>query len=613
MLVLALIGHGITPGRNSTLYLMAGNSRADEIATAVNVGALLTQVLETPGLPGVFALVDTCHAGGAIPDLAHYDGGVREGAARLSMLMSVGAAQPAYGLAFSRGIIDVLAEGIGGAGEFLRAEAVRDGVQERAPAQNAHRVEYEGAIVGGPIWLARNARHLLRSGSVLGPAGTEALEHALASLGCLALLPTPVTGADVLERLRAGLPGSSSGRSTELGWCLNVVDGLLHSLRTIDLLTSWPGRRLTSERLRRALWVGAGRSAEMLPDTSGSELMRDAAEYLRLRAPNVDPDANSPSTGPLADFVAALAVEDQLDENCPELKSWADAVGAGVELGDAFERAQRRSARLRLRLIVSLHAAVADEWPETLDAWLLDHGEMYAHQEFRCEPDQVGVELRLADVLMWASALARKLGVKLRRVEIAASTALLLDWRPEETRFTERLGDRHDVVLRWSQRICPPTHLFSINDRARDQLEAMSECGTGRAPVDWLGAQETEQTQELEKRLEHRTYTRALALEHRPQRFEHVMELLLTYAPIVLWPGTDVYVSDKFRDSLDRFWHLLPTEFCEAYRRAWAQRLRAGRDGHEHLAQWRTVWHDVEFLDFCDWFTQLTDQGENSA
>ncbi|AVH60465.1 MULTISPECIES: hypothetical protein [Streptomyces] len=615
VLVLVLIGHGITPGRNPTLYLMAGNSRADEIASAVNVGALLTQVLETPGLPGVFALVDTCHAGGAIPDLAGTDGGVRQGAARLSMIMSVGAAQKAYRLAFSHGVVQVLTKGIRGAGEFLRADAVLDAVRDAAPGQDARRVEYDGAMVGEQPWLARNASRRVRSGSVLGPVATEELEQALAPLGCPELLATPVTGADVLEHLRGVLPERSPGSGIELSWCLVVVDGLLDCLRTIDLLTSWPGRRLTSERLRRALWLAAGRSADRLPDTSGSELLRDAVEYLRLRAAAVDPDAGRTRVAPLADFVAALAVEDQLAEDGAELTAWADAVGV-VELGDAFERVRRGSARMRLRLVVSLHAAVADDWPETLDAWLLDRGEMYRHKVFRCTPDQPGVEERLAGVLHWASVRARKLGVQLRRVEIAASAALLLRWRPEETHFGERLGERHDVVLRWSERLGPPSHLWWINDRARQGLAAMSAYGAGRAPVDWLSLRETEQTQELKKRLGRGTYARAVALEHRPQRFEQVMELLLAHAPIVLWPGVEGCVPDKFRDSLDRFWHLLPAEFSEAYRRSWEQRERhvqAELDGHEHLAQWRTVWHDAEWLDFCDWFEQFTIEGENSA
>ncbi|MFK4226638.1 hypothetical protein [Streptomyces sp. NPDC019890] len=618
VLVLALIGHGITPGQNPTLYLMAGDSRADVIASAVNVGELLTQALETPGLPGVIALVDTCHAGGATPDLKALDGGVRQGATRFSLLMSVGAAQTAYRLAFTRGVVQVLAEGIGGAGEFLRPAAVVDAVKDAVPGQDARLVEYDGAQFGERPWLARNVRHLLRAGSVLGPVATEELDQALQPLGGAAPPPTPVTGADVLERMRGALRGLGPGSAGETAWALRVVDGLLDCLRTVDLLTSWPGQPLTSERLRRAMSSAAGRSGTRLPDASGSELLRDAVEYLRLRAPRV----GQTHTTPLAAFVAALATEDMLAAESPRLTAWAHSVGAEVELNDAFEALRQRGTKSRLRLIVSLHAAVADEWPETLDAWLLDRGDVRAHKEFGCTPDQKGVEKRLAGVLRWASLHARRAGARLQRVEVAASAALLLRWRPEETDFGERVGVAYDVVLRWSERLCPPDHLWWINERAREKLEAMSACGAGGAPVDWLGEQETMQAQELRKRLGHGAYARALALEHRPARFEQIMEVLLAYAPIVLWPGGDGGVPDRSRDSLDRFWHLLPTEFSEAYRRSWGQHTPPGEpaepDGREHLAQWRSVWHDCEWLDFCDWFEQHTleqptTDGENSA
>ena len=609
VLVLVLIGHGITPGRNSTLYLMAGNSRPDEIATAVNVGELLTQVLETPGLPGVFALVDTCHAGGAMPDLKALDGGVRQGAAGLSLLMSVGAAQTAYRLAFSRGLVQVLTEGIGGAGEFLRADAVLDAVLKAAPTQDARAVEYNGTQLGERPWLARNACHLVRAGSVLGPVATEELELAVGPLGGSALPAEPITGRASVERLRTLLRERSSAGAVESAWAMRVVDGVLDGLRTIDLLTSWPGRPLTSERLRRALWSAAGRSAARLPVTSGSNLRRDAVEFLLLRAPCV----GQTRTTPLAAFVAALAVEDGLPEDRSELTAWARAVDAEVELVDSFETLRSENARTRLRLIVVLRAAVADLWPETLDAWLLDRGEVYAHEEFGCRPDPAGVEQRLADVLRWASTESKKIGVRLRRVEIAASAALLLRWHPEETYFGERLGVSHDVVLRWSERLCPPDHLWRINERAREKLEAMDRCEAGRAPVDWLGEQETGQVKELRQRLGNGEYARALALNHRPPRFEQVMEVLLEYAPIVLWPGVDGCVPGRFKDSLDRYWHLLPAEFCEAYRCSWGPRASGELEGREHLAQWRTVWHDTEWLDFCDWFGQFTTERENSA
>ncbi|UUU19956.1 hypothetical protein [Streptomyces sp. DSM 40750] len=612
VLVVALLGHGITPGQNPTLYLMAGDSRADEIGSAVNVGELLTQAMETPGLPGVIALVDTCHAGGATPDLRSLDAGVRQGATRLSLLMGVGAAQTAYRLAFSRGCAEVLGEGIGGEGEFLYPAAVLGAVRDAVPGQDVRLVEYDGAQFGDRPWLARNASHPFHFGPLLGPVAAEELELALAPLGCRSPVREPMTGLEALDRLHAELANSSSGSAAELTWALRVVDGVQDSLRTIELLTtSWPGRRPTSERLRRALWSAAGRTAERLPHTSGRELLRDAVEFLRLRVPQV----RKTRTAPLATFVATLAADDGLDEDNRDLTAWAHAVGAEIELGDAFEVLRERGRRTRLRLVISLHAAVADEWPESLDAWLLDRGEVLVHQEFDCVPDQAGVEQRLATALRSASVRARKMGARLQRVEIAASAALLLRWRPEETDFGERLGVRYDVVLRWSERLCPPDHLWWINDGAKERLEAVSACAAGSAPVDWIGEDETGETHELRELLGRGPYaqSQAVALAHRPPRFEQVMEVLLAYVPIVLWPCAGNSAPERFRDTLDRFWHLLPVEFCEAYRHSWGQRAPAGSDGREQLAGWRTVWHDIEWLDFCDWFEQFTTAEENSA
>ncbi|MDX3640647.1 hypothetical protein [Streptomyces sp. MB09-02B] len=610
VLVVAFLGHGITPGQNPTLYLMAGDSQPDEIATAVNVGALLTQALETPGLPGVIALVDTCHAGGATPDLQALDAGVRQGATRLSLLMGVGAAQPAYRLSFSRGVTEVLRRGIRGGGEFLYPTAVLGAVRAAVPGQDARLVEYDGAQFGDRPWLARNGRHPFHTTPLLGPVASEELELALAPLGCSALVSAPLTDAQALERLRDALPEQSTGSAAELAWALRVVGGMVDGVRTVELLTtSWPGRRPTSQRLRRALSSASERVTARPPETSGRELLRDAVEFLRLRAPRL----HEARTAPLATFVAALAVDDALPEDHGELVSWAHAVGCEVELSDAFESLREHGSRTRLRLIVSLHAAVAGEWPESLDAWLLDGGEVHAHREFTCAPDQIGVEQQLATVLRWASARARIIGARLRRVEIAASAALLLRWRPEETDFGELLGVAYDVVLRWSERLCPPDHLWWINERARTKLAAMTASATGTAPVDWLGEPETGEAHELRKLLRNDTYRRAVALEHRPPRFEQVMEVLLAYAPIVLWPCADDCAPERFRETLDRYWHLLPAEFCEAYRHSWGQRVPGKPDGREQLARWRTVWHDIEWLDFCDRFEQFTTEEENSA
>ncbi|SHI52283.1 hypothetical protein [Streptomyces sp. 3214.6] len=607
-LVLAFLGHGTTPGDVPRLAFMASDSRADAPTTVVDLGGLLSDALDTPGVQGVVALVDTCRAGGAVPDLAALGAGVRRGATMLSLLTSVGVTEDAYGLSFTRGLLRVLREGVSGAGEFLSAQEVRDAVNA-VTGTGAQALVQEGDLFGQRPWIARNARHAAHGGTLLGPLGAEELRWALEPLG-EAVPPSPPDAAEDLTRLRETLSELSrdgTADACDVTSALHVVGGLSDALRTTALLRRWPGAPLTSPRLRRAFSAAAG-STVRAPLTDGGELLRDCVESLRLRVAGVRGNRRAP----LAAFVAALAAEDQLSSATPELAAWADAVDAVLELNDAFAELARASAEGRLRLVVSLHAAVADDWPETLLAWLLDGGTSLAHDEFPCPATQAGVEQTLGTVLTWAAKQARQAGLRLRHVDIAAPSALLAGWRPEEARVGPRLGLRYNVVLRWSDRLCPPAHISWINDYARDRLEAMEK--GDRVPLDWLGQEETGRADDLADRLESGLYERALALAHRPDRLADFLPPLLAYAPIVLWPQGPGELPAASRDSVERLWDRLPAELSAAYRSAWKE-AAGGQDpagGHADLARVRSAWLDTQWLDFCDWFDTRTGDGENT-
>ncbi|MFG2916613.1 hypothetical protein ACGF0D_27465 [Kitasatospora sp. NPDC048298] len=613
-LVLAFIGHGTTQGGIPKLFLMAGDSLRDEPTTVVSVGDLLTQALDTQGVQGVIALVDTCHAGGATPDIAALDAGIRRGAVNLSLLMSVGVGEEAYDLAFTRGLNRVLRDGIAGAGSRLSAEDVRDAVN-RAMNIGARAVESNGDPFRGRLWLARNSLHARGGEQLLGRIGREDLDSALLPFGedgepLSNRISSPTDPADLAhlqQRLR-DLARSGAANPDDVTYAERVLDGLRDAARAAELLKSWPGAPLTSERLRRAVSTVDGAPAGARGN-SGGELLRDCVEFLRLRAPVI----GASRLAPLAAFVAALAAEDGLDAGHPALRTWAKDTGAVVELNDAFEWLAGQEAESRLRLVVSLHAALADEWPDTLPAWLLDTGRLVAHEEFPCSPTQRGVEEQLASVLRWAYRLARPIGADLRRIEIAVPSPLLLRWRPEETNLGFRLGARHDVVLRWSDRLCLPEHLWWINTHARDQLTAMKAGRGDGAPVDWLGKPEAGSTEELARKLADGAYGRALALSHLPDRIEQFMPLLLAHAPIVLWPKYEGELAAAARESVERHWDKLPKEFSVAYRKTWQQ--GTGQDhaeGTAALARMRSVWHDTDWLDFCDWFETRTTDGENA-
>ena len=604
VLVLALLGHGMSVGTG--LYFMTGTSRAESPTTGVDVASLLTQTLDTPGLAGVIALVDTCHAAGAIPDLKSLTTGIRHGAARLALLMASGAGQEAYDLRFTRSIVEVLARGVPDAGRYLRPAAVLASVRETDEllGQNTAVVEFDGDhLATMRLWLARNPSHPepCRTGSRLGPVGTESLADVLALLGRSDPAHRPFDPGELgeLHQASAALP------PVDRAWARGVLDGLRHAVPTVELLGSWPGSTLTTAHLRRALVTAGPFGAESLPATEGDELLRDAVEFLLLRAPV----AGRSVTEPLAAFVAALALDTGVPADAPELTAWARSLGAGVALADAVARLHGRRKAMRLRLVVSLHAAVGDDWPESLDAWLLDGTEVRDHIVLKCIPSREDVERKLAKALKWAVGLTRGLDVRLRRVEIAAPVSLLLEWRPEETDFGLRLGVHHDVVLRWSDHIHPPEDRWWINERARACLEDMVKRADG-APVDWLDEPDTRHVPELEERLSLGAYSRAVALGHRPARLKDVMEQLLAYAPIVLWPTEDGQVPEQVRGCLDTHWDRLPAQFCEAYRGSWRSAAQPS-DGSGHLARLRAVWHDLEWLDFCRWFEQYETERED--
>ncbi|WP_370416071.1 hypothetical protein [Streptomyces fradiae] len=637
VLVLALLGHGMAAG--TRLHYMAEDSRDEDPLSAVDVGSLLGDLLDTTGLDGLVALVDTCHAGNAVPDLDSLAGGIRRGDTRLSLLMAAGADEEAYGLRFSSTVVKVLREGIAEAGEILTAEDVVLAVRKDGGAlgQRAQWTGYDGAeLVTTRLWLARNARHPVHArhaghgGSLLGPLARAELARALGPLrpdvggdageGCDA----PVDLVDAVRHprdlvaLRDRLP-ELPGPARQ--WATGVLDALRDAVRTLALLEAWPGSDLTTALLRRTLAAvrtglgdGAGPApAEPLPDSTGTELLRDTVEYLLLRAPR----AGRSRTAPLAAFLARLARDTGVDPQDPALRASAKDTGAVIDLNDAFARLADTTAELRLRLVVSLHSAIGDEWPETLETWLLDGGTVRHREEFPCAAqDRTGTERALFVALRWATRQAKLLEAPLRRVEIAAPAPLLATWRPEEAEIGRRLGTLYDVVLRWSDRIQPPDHLFWINDHARGILKTLDESPDGRR-VDWLGEGDTRRAADLRARLMDAPPTRAVALAHRPAQLSGLMETLLASSPILLWPDEDPEAPPAppaVRRSVDAHWHQLPGAFSHAYRAKWSARTNGTEvpppapDGPvaalHHLAGLRTVWDGTEWLDFCDWFEQ---------
>ncbi|WP_405856865.1 caspase family protein [Streptomyces sp. NBC_01515] len=598
-LVLAFLGHGTAPSGHSELYLMGADAQPDVLSTAVNVGHLIVQAAEHPGVNGVIALVDTCHAAGAVPDIKALVAGVRGGRTRVSLLMASGADQEAYGLVFSQRVAELLRQGVPGAGKHTGVSALRELLRHTIVGQDIVSLEHDGdhfAVHG--LWLSHNPRCADTDRPGPGTLGAEDLRTALEAVGPAVAWPEPWSRHE-LERIRHEIQtiketGTGIGPIALVHRAVHVVDALRTCLLTQSFLVSWMGSKLTTHGLRKALPPLPNDVYALIPATTGTALLTDLLELLVLRAPRV----GDSRTALLTRFVAALGADAELDLSAPEITDWADTCGARIELNDAQEDLVRGQAARRLRLVVSLHATVADDWPESLDLWLLDGGRLCERAEITCSPTQAAVEAKVGEAVAWGRKHARMRQAPLKHVDVAVPTSLLLRWKPEETDFGVRLGVHHDVVVRWSMRLNPPAHLWWINDHARAGLEQMSVCAA-KAPVDWLAEHDANQSQELAERLKSGRYTRAVAFAHRPAHLKQLMELLLAYVPVVLWPDTNNNFSPTEQALLDMFWDRLPTEQAEAYRSRWRGGSAAPSD---RLADLRSVWHDLEWLDFCSWF-----------
>ncbi|MFE1840689.1 vWA-MoxR associated conflict system protein [Streptomyces sviceus] len=598
-LVLAFLGHGMAPPGRPDLYLMGADAQPEILSSAVNVGNLLVEAAEHPGVNGVIGLIDTCHAAGAVPDLKALVAGVRGGRTRVSLLMASAAEQPAFDLTFSRQLAELLRQGVPDAGRHASVSALRDKLRHTIIGQDVVSTEHDGdhlAVQG--LWLAHNSCHVGADRAGPGALGAEDLRAALETVGPTVAWPQPWSLAE-LDRLRHDIQtvkesGTGIGPMALLHRAVHVVDGLRICLATQSFLASWAGSELTTQRLRRALPALPADVYALVPDTTGTALLTDILELLVLRAPRF----GDSRTALLTKFVAALGTDAGLDLSASEVAAWADACGARIELNDAQEALARGMAAQRLRLVVSLHATVADDWPESLSLWLLDGGTVCERAEVACAPTQAAIEAKLGEAVRWGRSHARQRQAPLKHVDVAVPTALVLRWKPEETDFGVRLGVHHDVVVRWSMRLNPPAHLWWINDHARAGLEKMSACAAG-APVDWLVERDASQPQDLAERLRAGRYTRAVGFAQRPAHLRQVIELLLAYAPVVLWPESNRDFSPAEQSLLDLFWDQLPAHMAEAYRGRWQGGCGAPSD---RLADLRSVWHDLEWLDFCSWF-----------
>ncbi|MFG2998691.1 hypothetical protein [Streptomyces sp. NPDC048340] len=594
-LVLALLGHGFAPGRSSTLHLMCADSTEDLRQDSVNVSELLTVASDHPGVAGVLGIIDTCHAAGAPPAAQDLTAGARGGRTRLGLLMASSLGQPAVDLSFSRHLAALVRAGLPGAGGTLRVGEVLGALRAVVVGQNLTGLDFDGdGAAREPLWVARNAR--VRDGLRGGLGGRLAAEELTEALAAMdPLMPVPDITADVhaARRCREQLRGLPASPARERA--LRGVDGLLVAVRTVEFLRGWIGGDLTSARIRHALYTMLAAEGR-LPADDPNPTDVAVIDELTFNHPATDVDGRRS----VARFVALLAQACGKDLKDPELRAWGHRIEAPVEVNDAIVHALRRTDSQRLGLVVSLHSSLTGDWPEVLDAWLLLDGAMIHHEQFPNEAaDRRGAECSVEAAVQWAEEHAATLELPLKRLDLAVPSGLLLAWRPEEAGVAMLLGIRYDVRLHWSSRLTPDAVLRSVDAVVAERWEAIAECRAG-TPVDWLPHEDLADPQTLRDHLRFGRYTRGIGLTRHPGADARLMEMLLAYTPVLLWPHAAEGFPKERHGCLDKNWWAMPGALARAYRDRWRGDADAG------LADLRAVWDDEDWLRFCRSFRTST-------
>lgn len=593
VLILAFLGHGFADETGGSLYFMAHDTRRDEPASGVDVARLLAEAAKQPGIAGVIGLIDTCHAGGGVPDLRLLDG--RTG---LAVLMGAAREQLAYRMDFTFTLVDLLRGGMPDVGDLLYVDArLHENLCGALPSQTPVLVNLSGEMAKG-IWLAHNASCWPDTAvGGVGPVGREELVAAVWAWDSAYPLPGSWTRRAIHElrdSVAARAPGPSGQR------VLWVVNAVIHAMKAAEFIRDHMTSTLTTPTM-----LSAARRAGLNPSavrSSGSTLLVALLETAALRTAKV----GRSEWEPLTRFMATLATRSGLPRDHVELRQWARGCGLETELNDAFEALDATADRTDLRLILSLPDGVTG-WPAAIDAWLVRAGEAPISRMVGCaRNDQPSTEDAVRRAVLWAHAELQP-GEILHRVDIAVPAERLADWCPEDIQAgLHRLVVRHDVLLQWSGRLRPDELLPEMNTVGRAAIRTITE--DTDVPIDWINREDLHDAAALNLRLMNGEFQRAIGVRHRPGELADVLDLLLRYSPVLLWPGS-ASLDETWPDVVRQNWDALPYEFAVAHR----ERLK-GND--VPLAHARAVWHDAEWLEFARQFERrivcsplLTEQG----
>lgn len=590
-LVLAMLGHGIG-GCGGPLYFVTSGSTQDGAIHQLDVASTIGAVTNEPGLGGLIAIVDTCHAAAALVSPQSATAGLQQGSLRLSVLFAASAHLPAWDMNLSVQLAELLENGVANAGDFLAVDAqlIKE-LRNRIHTQEPGGFVFDGAPVSGEsLWLAHNVQAAVRRSAIsLGSVAYERLHKLLRPL-------EGTEGIHSREQLTDWLGGLGQEHlgHPAVQRVLEFDRDLAICTSTVAVLEETFGDALTDDLLRRAA-ARARFPLEVVVRVPCPSL-RDLVEHAVLDQSAVSPAGQRRT---LVHFVAALAHLISPEDVLPrQLTVWAAKSGAAAALNSRLKELHGTTPRLVL--------VVADDGGEDIvrvDASILFGSAVVHTVEFPCEPGPRALVSALDEARLWALSWLGAAGERLVPVDVSVPTSLLLDSPPEEWRVVRgkrMLGVDYDVTTRWSGLLTPPPGI-RLDDMLQAGSQLLSSLQTkAQVGPSWLDSDDLRSVETLQDLLGRRRMGGCVwGVSTLPEKdFDLMLEELLIHTPALIWPRRGS-VSDTrgLKDAVAEHWESLPEKLVRAFQERLENSLGESVPGH--LADIRTTWHDAHWQDFC--------------
>ncbi|CAM5472451.1 vWA-MoxR associated protein middle region 2 domain-containing protein OS=Streptomyces griseomycini OX=66895 GN=FHS37_007767 PE=4 SV=1 [Streptomyces griseomycini] len=591
--VLALLGHGEGAEGAPLHFVTSGMEGAPRLSN-VDVSSLLGDVLNHPGLAGLITIVDTCLAGGAVPATPMVTAGPQAGNVRFSLLFGATAKEAAYRLRLSKTLIRLIEEGLPDAGEFLRVDDdLMEQLREQISGQQPGRCIFDGApFFGDVLWLARN-----RAASYsheLGPIASKAVRDAVRRIDSTLQLSTE---GEIAAWLKENQQTAGVGSRLAVHRLHEVLDELAVSRKTLNVANKVFGPHLTEDDLLLAGML-AGLPLHLLRREAPPNL-RDLVEYAAHHGGAAEGQHRA-----LAHLAAAMTHVAGCGDTLPEeVVIWAQDFGLTPMVNSRLRELNHQSHPDRAPRLVLVLADDGGESVVRVDAWLLFGRAVLGSQRFPCSPGEKGLKTALAQAVAWSGPWANLAGKRLKYIDVAAPTLVLLDCPPEEQVFRKQmtLGVNYTVTTRWSGLLAPP-HGTTVDDMLQVGEELLVSLDDSKCSgPDWLHADQMGTVEQVQKHLSNHGFgQRVWAVASLPTTdWDFIAQELLEHTPALVWPRQkDVSDKQKLKASVGKYWRALPLHVAQAY-----QQDLSGDLSHDDelgpLAAVRVAWHDKDWQAFC--------------